>query len=303
MIDRMQSINEDAGRGAATASLPEMIRTVEDLERLGRAAQRHEVPCGDGTMVWHRWGLGSEGAPPVVLLHGGSGSWTHWARNITALVESGRQVWIPDLPGFGESARPPEGDDADAMPEPLKAALESLLGETVIDLVGFSFGSMAAAFIAAETPARVRRLVLSGAPALGIKPDEPFVLRPWRHLEGDKLMAAHRINLGRLMLSRPESIDAVALAIHSTNLPRDRMKTRRLSRTDILLRTLPRIRCPIYGIWGDRDVLYRGVIERVEPALAQAPDFRWLERVAGSGHWVQFECPEEFNRALARALG
>jgi len=287
--------------------LPETVTTLDDVGSLDKAARRHEVRCGDTVMVWRSWGNGGIGAdrgtaPPVVMLHGGSGSWTHWVRNIAALVAAGRMVWVPDLPGFGESSRPAGGSDADALPEPVEFALQALLGDAAVDLVGFSFGAMVAVFIAADRPSRLRRLVLSGAPALGVQPETPFVLRPWRHLEGEKLAAAHRINLGRLMLARPESIDALAMAIHAFNLPRDRMKTRRLSRTDILLRTLPRIRCPVYGIWGSEDVLYRGVLDRVAPALAQAPDFRWFRSIPGAGHWVQYESALEFDRALAEAL-
>src|SRR5690606_36854862 len=140
----------------------------------------------------------------------------------------------------GESARPPSGGDADALPEPVEAALDSLLGEASIDLVGFSFGSMVAAFIAAQFPARVRRLVLCGAPALGIRPAVPLVLKAWNHLPpGPEVDAIHLENLRRLMVSRPDSVDALALAIQKLNLPRDRMRMRRISRTDIVAQTLP----------------------------------------------------------------
>src|SRR3546814_6277896 len=44
--------------------------------------------CGDGQMVWRLWGEG----PPLVLLHGGSGSWTHWFRNIPALARRYRVI-------------------------------------------------------------------------------------------------------------------------------------------------------------------------------------------------------------------
>jgi len=298
MIDCMQESNEHARHHSSGEQLPEVVRTTDDLARLEQAARRHEVPCGEGMMIWRSWGDG----PPVVLLHGGSGSWTHWARNITAIARAGRQAWVPDLPGFGESARPLGGSDADALPGPLSEALQVLLGDEAVDLVGFSFGSMVAAFIAADMPARVRRLVLSGAPALGVEPERPFALRAWSHLEGEELATAHRINLGKLMLARPESIDDLAMTIHGSNLPRDRMKMRRLSRTDIMRRTLPRIRCPLYGIWGTEDVLYRGVLDRLEPALARAPDFRWLKSIPGAGHWVQYEAAADFNRTLGEAL-
>ena len=283
------------------------MRTIADLEATSRAARRHDVPCGDGVMAWRVWGGTAHGDGagdlPRVLLHGGSGSWNHWARNIGALVRAGRQVWVPDLPGFGDSARPPGGGDADSVPAPLEAALQSLLGDSEIDLVAFSFGSMVAAFLAAQRPRRVRRLVIVGAPGLGIEPLKPVVLRPWNHLQpGAEMEAVQRANLQRLMLAKPESADELALAIQALNLPRDRMKLRRLSRTDILKRTLPQIGCPVYGIWGAEDALYRGVQARIEPVLRLAPDFRWLRSIPGAGHWVQFEDAAAFNGALAQAL-
>lgn len=280
-------------------SLPSVVHTLADVDAIDSAARRRELPCGAGTMVWRCWGSGG----PVVLLHGGSGSWNHWVRNIAALVAAGRSVWVPDLPGFGESARPPSGGDADALPGPMEAALQSLVGDAAVDLVGFSFGAMVATFMAAQRPQRVRRLVLSGAPALGINPEWKLVLRPWTHLEpGEELDAVLRENLASLMLAQPESIDELALALHAANLPRDRMKLRRLSKTDILRRTLPEVRCPVHGIWGEQDVLYRGVQDRLAPALAEAPGFRRLVLVPEAGHWVQFERTEAFDRALAAAL-
>jgi len=58
-------------------------------------------------MVWRLWGAGA----PVLLLHGGSGSWTHWLRNIPALVQAGHLVCAPEAEEYacglgGSSARP-----------------------------------------------------------------------------------------------------------------------------------------------------------------------------------------------------
>ena len=70
--------------------------------RLERAAQRIETPTSGGQMVWHCWGEGK----PIVLLHGGSGSWTHWLRNIEPLAARGRRVFRPPS-GIRPARRPP----------------------------------------------------------------------------------------------------------------------------------------------------------------------------------------------------
>lgn len=279
--------------------LPATVSTADDVTALDDAARRFEVPCGAGTMVWRQWGEGD----PVVLLHGGSGSWTHWVRNIAALVAGGRSVWVPDLPGFGESAAPRGAHDADALLAPVEAAARELLGAP-FDLVGFSFGSIVAALIAADSPESVRRLVVVGAPALGVPLVELPPLQPWRHLHTrDERDAAHRYNLGVLMLADADSISPLAILLQATNAERDRMRRRKLSRTDIVIRSLERVRCPVAGIWGARDALYVGRTAAIEPALRALPHFRSVRLIEGAGHWVQFEDSAAFDATLAQALG
>ena len=283
----------------STPSLNRPILSLADAVALGAAAQRIETPCGDQTMVWHTWGDG----PPIALLHGGSGSWSHWVRNIGPLVAAGRKVCVPDLPGFGDSAWPPVGHDADAMPEWIERGLDQLIGDEACDLVGFSFGGMVAGFVAAQYPQRARRLVLVGAPALMDDRNRRLGLRAWSHLsEGPERDAAITHNLAALMLAKEASIDALALALHSANLVRDRMPRRRISKTDVLARTLPQVRCPVWGIWGELDALYRDRIETIEPALGQAPGFQTLTLIPNAGHWVQYEAADAFNAALLGTL-
>ncbi|MDP2033734.1 MAG: alpha/beta fold hydrolase [Polaromonas sp.] len=276
-----------------------------DVQQLLARATRLETPCGEGRMVWHRWPPAA--APgrhrPVVLLHGGSGSWTHWLRNIEALVASGREVLAADLPGFCDSALPPRGRDADALPEPVEAGLRSLLGDGACDMVGFSFGGMVAGLLAAQFPARAARLVLVAAPGLGLAVRNSITLTAWRHLSDPaEREAVHRGNLAALMLHRPEAISALALRLHTDNTLRDRMKGRRLAYTDILARALENVSCPVFAIYGREDALYRQRQEALAPALQAAPDFRGMHWVEGAGHWVQFEQPEAFDALLLALL-
>ena len=274
------------------------------IERLRALATRRETPCGAGTMVWHVWGESRPSLPPVVLFHGGSGSWTHWLRNIQPLVAAGRQVIAADLPGFGDSAPPPSGGDADALVAPLADGLNVLLGGEPCDLVGFSFGGLTAGLLLAAHPALARRLVLVGAPAMGVTPDRQFELKAWRHLpSAAEQEAVHRFNLAALMLNDASLIDGLALELHIANLMRDRMPRRRLAHTDILARSLPRVRCPVFAIYGAHDALYKAWIHQLEDAFeAAAPDFRGLVLIPEAGHWVPFERPEAFDDALLTVL-
>lgn len=283
---------------------PVTITTWAQAQALEGQARRHETRFdADGVLVWRCWGPQQAVQHPLVLLHGGSGSWNHWVRNIPALVAAGRQVWVPDLPGCGESSKPALGEDADALPAPVEQGLQALLGDAPIDLVGFSFGGMVAGFLAEAWPARVARLVLVGAAGLGVQPQQPLVLKSWLLARSDAArLASHRHNLGALMLWRPESVDELALALHGANLPRDRLLRRRISRTDVLRRSMAGVTCPVRAIYGEQDVLFAPQYTDVAAALADAPRFAGLQWLPRAGHWVQYEAPEAFDQALALAL-
>lgn len=274
-----------------------------EIDRLRALAQRHTTPCGSGDTVWHSWGEASESQPPLVLLHGGSGSWTHWVRNIEPLVAAGRQIWIPDLPGFGDSATPPTGGDADALVEPMADGLRALFGPRPVDLVGFSFGGLTAGLTLAAHPELARQLVVVGAPAMGVVAERPVRLKGWRHLPPAEQLDMHRYNLAVLMLRDATLVEGLALEVHVGNVVRDRMTRRRLARTDILARSLPQVTCPVHVIYGEADALYQGFMAELEAAYAAAvPDFRGMALVADAGHWVQFERPEAFLQVLLAAL-
>jgi pimeloyl-ACP methyl ester carboxylesterase len=281
------------------SALPLHVHTLADAEAIAAKARLHRLSRSWGEFHWREWGNG----PSVVLLHGGSGSWNHWIRNIPALVLSGHRVLVPDLPGFGDSAAPEGTEDADALPGLLEPALDELLAEASFHLLAFSFGSMVAAFLAGRLPHRTRGLLLIGAGGLGIEPGRPLALRRWTHTPpGAARDAIFRANLEALMLARPESIDDLAIALHGSNLVRDRMRKRRLASTDILRRTLREVSCPVTGVVGEEDVLFRGQTDKVSDALADAPRFGSLHVVPRAGHWAQYERPEAVNPLLLEFL-
>lgn len=294
----LHSLRPASAPAASGESMPDEV-----LQVLSRG-RRVSTPCGAGELVWHLWGEGQARpeCAPLVLLHGGSGSWTHWLRNVLPLAAAGRLVLVPDLPGFGDSALPPGGADADVMPAPLEQGLEELLGAAPCDLVGFSFGAMAAGLWAQAHAQRVQRLVLVGTPGLGRPSLEKIELKAWRHLPAELQAAAHAHNLRELMLHHEASITPLACRLQALNAGRDRLPNRRLSRTDILARALVDVRCPVHGIYGQQDRFFRGQEADIETMLRTCPGFGHFVGVPDAGHWVPFERAQAFNQVVLRLL-
>ncbi|WP_021025120.1 alpha/beta fold hydrolase [Comamonas sp. B-9] len=284
-------------RAAGLLPLPALYETL-----LAKAARRTTVFEGQ-TVVWHSWGARRPGTLPLVMLHGGSGSWTHWIRNIDALLAQGHELWLPDLPGFGDSDPPAVGTDADAMLAPLHAGMAQL-DLLPCQLMGFSFGGMTAAMLTAAYPQAVERLVLVGAPAMGVVPEKQFSLKGWRHLSDPaEQLEMHRYNLGALMLWDAAKIDDQALAVHQHNVVRDRLPRRRLANTDILAQSLPQIACPVAAIYGAYDALYKSYMPALEHQYrAVTPHLQAFVRLPDAGHWVQYEQPEAFMATLLPLL-
>ena len=278
---------------------PELALTLAGAERL-------ETSCQSAQMVWHAWGDVS--APSLVLLHGGSGSWTHWLLCIGPLRDAGWRVLVPDLPGFGDSDLPQGCTDVDDLPPHLHAGLQQLQAAgrcgTAVNVVGFSFGGMAGALWLAEHPQDAAQLVLVGAPGMGLKVADRVPLKGWRHLpEPEAQEAVHRHNLMALMLHAPEALDDLALHLHTANVHRDRMPRRRLSSTDIVARVLPQVSARVSAIFGEHDALYRGRLTELAQAMpSMARSWGCWAVVPGAGHWVQYEAAAAFNANLLAML-
>lgn len=257
-----------------------------------------------GDIVWHVWDGRGEDQEPIVLLHGGSGSWTHWLRTIDGLRGAGREVWAVDIPGFGDSAAVPGGQDVDAVIAPLHRSLRQVLGAPTCALVGFSFGAMTAGLLEAAHPGLARVLVLAGAPGMLVGAAHRLPLRGWRHLSDPAAQQrVHRHNLATLMLADTSRIDEDTLRLHACNVQRDRMARRRLSSTDILAQALAKVRAPVQVIYGAQDALYAGHFDALRAAYqASGCDLCGFALIADAGHWVQHEQPQAFLAALQAAL-
>lgn len=267
-------------------------------ESLLRWAHRRETPCGRGVMVWRRWGQGR----PVVLLHGGSGSWMHWVRVVPALM--GRfEVWAPDLPGLGDSAMPDDPPTPETSAQAVVAGFRAIFADGPRpDLVGFSFGAHVGTVAASMLGNGLRSFTLSGSAALGLPHRKLDFARERTGMSKTERDEVHRANLVMLMFADPARIDALAIRIQAENIAKARFKSRAFAPTDDVRRLLPDLTMPVRALWGEHDNIADGdVAGRIALLHALRPDLR-SRIVPGAGHWAAYEQAGRYAELLCELL-
>jgi pimeloyl-ACP methyl ester carboxylesterase len=270
----------------------------QELEKAQSLSKRIELHTPSGVQVWHVWNQAA--GKPLVLLHGGSGSWNHWVRNVLPLSQQ-RAVWALDTPGLGDSELPMKALDADDLAQPFEEGLQHLFGSEALDVVGFSFGGLMAGFAAAQWPTRFKRLVSVGVPGLGLS-NNILNMRGFREdMSAEERLGVHKNNLLAIMLHNESLVTEDLITIQAQNVSRDRLRRRRIARSDALLHQQTKWTCEVHGIWGELDALYKGKMHLLPERLAGC-NLQNFQSIANAGHWVQYEQPEAFNQALQTAL-
>jgi pimeloyl-ACP methyl ester carboxylesterase len=269
------------------------------VDALAGKAREVKTPCGEGAMVWRVWGAGE----PLVLFHGGSGSWRHWIRNIPELSRH-YELWVADIPGLGDSAMPPKPWVPQSIAKVVIAGLTQLFpASRRLRLVGFSFGGQIAGLTAAHMRERIQSLTLVGVAALGLRADprEPFAkVRPG--MSAVEIAAVYRQNLAVLMFADPANIDALAIHLQAENIERARFRSRPFAATDTLARALADVSAPLKTVWGTRDIIARPSLEaRLDILRRHHPELE-VRLIEGAGHWVAYEAADRFNAALLELL-
>jgi 4,5:9,10-diseco-3-hydroxy-5,9,17-trioxoandrosta-1(10),2-diene-4-oate hydrolase len=243
------------------------------------------------------------GAGPVVIfIHGsgpGASGTSNFRHNAQAFVDAGYRVILPDLVGYGQSSKP-EGIDY-----PLELFTQTLLealarhGVTGGSLVGNSLGGGIALQIALDHPEfTVDRLILM-APGCVAEQASYFTLPGIAKMRSsfgsaDFNLDEQRALIGTLM--HPDSLHRITDA-----LVEERFAVARTQSKDVIGRMktpdlgprLGEIACPIFVLWGLNDEFCPEHHARL--FLDACRDVRCLT-FARTGHWVQVERAEEFNR-------
>lgn len=157
---------------AVALAKPDLLLELEFARlRLLAGASEHRVAVDD-----HQWRYVETGeGPPLVLLHGFTGSKENWLPVMRALGRHHRVI-APDLPGWGESSRLP--DAVYGFPEQaarLERFIATLLPGQPVALVGHSMGGGIAALWGGSQPEALQHLVLLDA--AGVPFDNDFAQR------------------------------------------------------------------------------------------------------------------------------
>ncbi|MGN9837039.1 alpha/beta fold hydrolase [Nonomuraea sp. H19] len=123
--------------------------------------ERRTVKVGEWEVTgWRRVPPSADRTPPVVCVHG-AGVSSRELRPLVAALGEHVPAWTVDLPGFGQSTKPPYPLGLPALADALADWLEAA-GLPPVCMAGSSFGCQIAVDVAVRYPERVRSLVLIG---------------------------------------------------------------------------------------------------------------------------------------------
>ena len=272
------------------------------MHRLEAEAERFETRCGNGTMVWRHWN--SDGRPSLILLHGGSGSWTHWIKTIPALRDD-YDVWAIDIPGLGDSSMPDLPYTPQSCARAVVAGFENIFpADHKVRLVCFSFGCHVGTLAAAEINDQLSGMIIIGTAALGLGRSNKMRPFPKEHdrMSDAERREVHRGVLEILMMSDPARIDEEAIALQALNIEKARFRSRGFASSSDVKDGLAKVTVPIKTIWGGNDIIAHPRVEAcIDVLRIHHPELEHRV-IEGAGHWVMYEQADLFNEALLAFL-
>jgi N-formylmaleamate deformylase len=235
--------------------------------------------------------------PPLVLLHGLTGSGACWSPLARALQDE-YDVVMPDARGHGRSSTPRNGyryqDHANDVRE-----LIQRLGLAAPIVLGHSMGGMTAAVVATQLAAAVRGVILA---------DPTFVsLQRQREVYDSDVVEQHR----RLVGSEKAEVRAQLRVRHPQRSPElldlvaEARLTTRLEAFEVLAPPNPEYRrlvgmldVPILLIISDNGVVSLETARELQALNSQLG----IEQIPEAGHGLQYDQPERFEAVVRSFL-
>lgn len=251
----------------------------------------------------------------VIMLHGGgpgASGVANFSRNIDVLAESHRVI-VPDLPGYGRSDKHIDHSDPFGyLADTIRGLLDEL-GIQTAHLIGNSYGGAAALRLALDSPRRVGKLVLMGPGGIGTTRGLPTAglkcLLSYYGGDGPSREKLASFIRQYLVYDGSAVPDDVIDARYSASLDPEVVANPPLQRP-ANLRTLWRMDLtrdarlkhltnPTLILWGRDDKVNR---PSGGPMLAKLMPSAELVMTSHTGHWMQWERPDLFNRLVTEFL-
>jgi pimeloyl-ACP methyl ester carboxylesterase len=238
-----------------------------------------------------RYLRGGAGAPVVVLHHStGNPGWIPFYDRLAGRAT----VYVPDMPGYGQSTRPEWAREPRDLAIVLLQALTRLeLGS--VTLVGLGLGGFVAAEMATMCQERIGRLVLVGAP--GHQPREGEILDQMMVDFHEYVMTGFRDEDG---FRRAFGDDARRTFKDLWDYSREmtaRLTWKPYMFSRRLAPLLREVRIPVLVLHGAEDAIVPVDVAR---QYAEALPNARLDLVPDGGHLVEYEDPGAISERIAR---
>lgn len=266
--------------------------------------KRHEVVI-DGQKIFYLDNERATAGRTIMLVHGfgDSGlSWTFFAR---IFRDGDYRVIIPDLLGFGRSARPAAADYRYAAQSKRLFALLASLKVSSVHLVGNSMGGGVVAQMALEQPQQVASLTLMDAAGVHFKPTE----LDERLLAGDNFLISKKpadfermidfASFTRPPMPRPILDYLSERAVDDHVLHEKIFHDALFNDINFLLLDLDKIKAPTLIIWGEQDRVLSP--ENAKVFKKYIPDSR-VQIFPNVGHIPMIEIPEISGIAVSQFI-
>ncbi len=234
--------------------------------------------------------------PPLLILHGWASSSDAWVETQERLSQQGYTVWVPDLPGFGQSDPPPVAWGVNDYARLIENFARQLNIEKFF-LLGHSFGGRIGIRIATLWPDRVRGLILCAS--AGIKPK-----RTLKHIIFLALAKMGKSLLSWPLLNYLHSFARKVLYFLAREQDYYRAQgvmkeTMGMIIEEDLRPDLGKIVAPTLIVWGSKDQLTplsdAFIMQKEIPQAS-------LEIVKEAGHRLPYEVPKIFTDLVSKFL-
>ena len=276
-----------------------LVQAITARQALAAHVEKHAVAAGGTTWSYYAGGEG----PAIVLLHGVAADKTVWL-DVAKRLTGHFRLFIPDLPGWGESSRSMGADySIEAQAARLQAFVQAVGAHDFV-LVGHGTGAAVAAVYAAEYPQDVRELALFDAYGL------ETVHSAFSNPAASRALFIYddRAALARadaLLYSRPPALQGRFADVRIGRNQADRTfiedALRRLgepAQQRVVQGRLSALNLPVLGLWcHDDSVIDRSALDSLRNGLTHASTIS-TSTINGCKHLPMLEKPEETAQIL-----